>query len=172
MGRNQCDNSCRFVKRLTILSLIVTTHNSRLKGDIYVLCNRYNLQTEVRYIWGGQDTDKFSLSALLPNAKKKMMECLRNQYLASKGKAKNEHIDQGDGVSVSDVITDCLGEYTNTTHTYQTVCIDESHFLKNLETYYGIAAGLLGLHSRRMMVLSGTPYCKSRYCICVFGIIH
>lgn len=132
----------------------------KLKGDIYLLCNRYNLQTEVRYMWGGEHQKKYAVSALLPNAKKKMMDCLKNQYLAAKGKVKNEHIDQGDAVSVSDIITDCLAEYTAIKRTYQTVCIDESHFLKSLETYWGCAAGMLGLHAERMVVLSGTPYCN------------
>ena len=119
----------------------------RLKGEIFVLCNRYDLQTEVRHMWGDEKKKTFGPSALLPNAQRQMMLCLKNQYLAGKGKAKNEHIGQGDEVSISEVITDCLGEYMNMKRTYQTVCIDEAHFLKSLMTYWGCAAGMLGRSS-------------------------
>jgi len=56
------------------------------------------------------------------------------------------------------IVTDTLGEYMDCERTYQTVCIDEAHFLKSLVTYWGAAAGLLGIHAERMIAMSGTPF--------------
>jgi len=36
-----------------------------------------------------------------------------------------------------------------------------AHFLKNMVSYWGLAAGLIGLHSDRMIPMSGTPYNNS-----------
>jgi len=41
---------------------------------------------------------------------------------------------------------------------FRTVVIDEAHFLKNLNSYWGLGAGLLGLHAERVIPMSGTPY--------------
>lgn len=142
----------RFVAKSTV----------QLKGEVWVLANRYNLQTELRYMWGDEKKKTIAKSVLLPNASTKMMLLLKNQYLAANGKVKNEHIGQGDAVTPSEVITDALGEHMDRVErTYQTVCIDEAHFLKSLVTYWGCAAGLLGLQSERMIPLSGTPFNNS-----------
>jgi len=77
----------------------------RLKGEIFVLCNRYDLQTEMRNMWGDAKTKTFKPSALLPNAPRKCQAILKNQYLSEKGKEENFHIDKEDKVTISEVRT-------------------------------------------------------------------
>ena len=58
---------------------------------------------------------------------------------------------------------ECIGRFLskyskNTAKMWRTVVIDECHFLKNLVSYWGIAASLLGLHAERIVPITGTPY--------------
>ena len=41
---------------------------------------------------------------------------------------------------------------------FETVLIDEAHFLKNITTFWGMGAGLLSTHALRAAPLTGTPY--------------
>mmetsp|Transcript_39990 Transcript_39990/g.83642 ORF Transcript_39990/g.83642 Transcript_39990/m.83642 type:complete len:149 (+) Transcript_39990:1647-2093(+) len=43
-------------------------------------------------------------------------------------------------------------------HVFETVVIDECHFLRNVLAYWGIGAALLGAQAKRTVLLSGTPY--------------
>lgn len=151
----------------------------------FVLCNRYDLLTEARTVFerlsgkgNNSNTYKGSLpllkSPLFPNAKKALLECLTNQYEAEQGREKNwfkaqlqkakqrndDH--QKQQFNIGEIVTKSLCKYVDKVETvYETVVIDEAHFLKNLAAYWGMAAGLLGLHTNRMIPMSGTPYNNS-----------
>ena len=131
-----------------------------LKGDCFVLCNRYDLQVEMRFLFDHTRKNKArAVSPLFPHAPKNLLLMLKNQYLAEKGKATNEYIEKGDRITMADCITDYLGQHMHSiAPIFETVVIDEAHFLKSLKTYWGMAAGLLGLHAGRMIPMSGTPF--------------
>lgn len=44
-------------------------------------------------------------------------------------------------------------------HVFSPIC--PQHFLKNLKTYWSMAAGLVSLHSERIVLLTGTPFNNS-----------
>ena len=41
---------------------------------------------------------------------------------------------------------------------FETLFIDEAHLLKNLATFWGVGAALLGVHAARSICVTGTPY--------------
>ncbi|CAB9519192.1 annealing helicase and endonuclease ZRANB3 [Seminavis robusta] len=140
------------VDKMNIYSL-VTKRSKPLGGDLFVLCTIYDLQTEVRNWFGGHT------SALFSEASPKHLKVLRNQYRANKGQERNKYNKLGDckTLSVNECIRQCLKKRANS-WAYRTVIVDEAHFLRTPATYWGIGAGLVGIHTERMILLSGTPY--------------
>jgi SNF2 family DNA or RNA helicase len=116
-----------------------------LKGDCYVLCNRYDLQVEMRFIFDQTRKNKARpVSPLFPHTPKELLLVLKNQYLAEKGKATNEYIEKGDRITLSDCITDYLSQNAHkVAPIFETVIIDEAHFLKSLKTYVRKMVGLM-----------------------------
>ena len=136
-------------------------NKKKLSGDFFVLCNRYDLQVELRHVFDNTSkTERLkAISPLWPHTPKALLLVLKNQYLAEKGKAVNEYIERGDGISMAECITDYLSwDRHKVTPIFETVVIDEAHFLKSLKTYWGMAASLLGLHAHYIVPMSGTPF--------------
>eukprot|EP00978_Attheya_sp_CCMP212_P033449 scaffold134990_cov44-Attheya_sp.AAC.2 len=73
---------------------------------------------------------------------------------AANGKKKNKF--RKDRETEGDCITRLMRFQCKTI--FCTVLIDEAHFLKNLVSYWGIGACLLGCHAERLVPLTGTPY--------------
>lgn len=66
------------------------------------------------------------------------------------GKASNNHKREGEGPC--ECATRLLHAASrHIAPAFRTVVIDEAHFLKNLLAYWGLAAGLLGLHAHRVI---------------------
>ncbi|CAB9520696.1 regulator of chromatin subfamily A containing DEAD/H box 1 [Seminavis robusta] len=143
-----------------------TKQGQPISGDIYVLCNRYDFQTEARWTFQSIKPDvsiEPSRSPLYPNARSELLAVLKNQYRASKGKEKNRYIAKHERTTINECIVKHLAREcrTNSSAMFRTVVIDEAHFLKSLKTLWGMAAALLGLHTERMLPMTGTPYNNS-----------
>jgi hypothetical protein len=84
--------------------------------------------------------------------------CCRCLYRCDKGK-KDNNVYRKENETLSECVTrllqKCLGKIQPS---FRTVVIDEAHFLKNLLTYWGLGAALLGIHAERVVPLTGTPY--------------
>jgi SNF2-related domain len=132
------------------------------KGACYVLCNRYDLQTEVRHIFTNLGHNKAKpKTVLFPNASKQLLLVMKNQYLANQGKEMNRFkpTDKEEKYNPNKLITRFLSsKHSQVEPCFRTIVIDEAHFLKSLTAYWGIGAGLIGLHAERMIPMSGTPY--------------
>jgi len=67
---------------------------------------------------------------------------IKNQYHAEKGNEENRWINEDE--SRQDCVTRLIREETRLTQHFETVIIDESHFLRNLLAYWGM--GKCGMH--------------------------
>jgi SNF2-related domain len=84
---------------------------------------------------------------------------MKNQYLANQGKEANRYKNKDEQFNPSKIITRFLSRKQNQAEPcFRTIVVDEAHFLKSLTAYWGIGAGLIGLHAERMIPMSGTPY--------------
>ena len=61
---------------------------------------------------------------------------IKNQYHAEKGNEENAWINEDE--SRQDCVTRLIREETRLTQQFETVIIDESHFLRNLLAYWGM----------------------------------
>jgi hypothetical protein len=136
------------------------------KNAAYLLLNRYQLQTETRYLFNQLPkgfnsrarTDRDYKSPLYPTAQKQLLCKLKNQYLSANGKEKNH--DKHKNETASECVTRLL-TIGNCNKVFRTLVIDEAHFLKNLLSYWGLGTALLGLHAERVIPMTGTPYNNS-----------
>jgi SNF2 family DNA or RNA helicase len=130
-----------------------TKQTDPFQGDIFVLCTIYDLQTEARYCFNRPNHQ----SPLFPTAPKYLLRVLRNQYKAERGRAKNMYARKGE--SINGVIRSYLNKYeSQCSLTFRTFIFDEAHFARNLTTFWGSAAAMIGLHSECVLPMSGTPY--------------
>ena len=67
---------------------------------------------------------------------------IKNQYHAEKGNEENRWISEDE--SRQDCVIRLIREETRLTQHFETVIIDESHFLRNLLAYWGM--GKCGMH--------------------------
>jgi hypothetical protein len=134
----------------------------------YLLLNRYQLQTETKYLLGQMPkdykpnarTDNDYKSPLYPTAQKSLLCQLKNQYLSAHGLDRNKHKDKDE--TPAECVTRLLkGGRRNDNKPFRTLVIDEAHFLKNLLSYWGMGCGALGLHAERVIPMTGTPYNNS-----------
>ena len=152
---------------------------SELDDDcLFLLMTRYSLQAEVKRVFDRiydsgviNESSGTSSSVLFPAASPTHLRALYCQYIASACKH-----DELSGISrkpvhnsfrknheslpdaVSRHLRNILAASSSAGFVFETVIIDEAHFLKNRTTYWGIGAGLLGCHSSRAVPLTGTPY--------------
>jgi len=166
---------------------VLNDPNHKGQTQSYILCTRYNIQSEMRKFFKLLDTASKLLSPdsvsdrSVANARKKLekelndlkiqslfrnvpiplIEKLRNQYQSDKGKAKNKYIQQ------KEKCQDCVARLIRTYRrndkdlsqfSFQTIIVDEAHFCKNVLAYWGLGLALLGTKTRRTVLLTGTPY--------------
>lgn len=103
----------------------------------FYLCNRYDLQTETRFCFERLEKEGRK-SPLFPNAPKKLLKLMDNQYKAEQGKAKNwlkahqhennrNRDDRQEYTNTSEWITRSLSKYVGEIDTvFETVVIDEA----------------------------------------------
>lgn len=127
----------------------------KFSGNIYILLTRYNLQTEVKAF----ATER--RSKLFPALDYDFYEMMENQYLASKGKAKNEYREKYETISQTIMRLLAIESDESFRQDFGMVLIDESHFLRNLEAFWGFGSAMLGRFCERVVLLSGTPYNNS-----------
>ena len=136
-------------------------------NGMYILLTRYKIQSELKQLF--EQTTTANLKSALLNSilfhhiPPLLIGKLRNQYLAEKGKERNKYIHSHQREKRQDCITRLIRESFNDDKfsfkiAFNTVIIDECHFLKNVLAYWGIGAALLGGQSKRTVLLSGTPY--------------
>jgi len=128
------------------------------RGSVYILMTRYHLQTETKYILNlAKPRSRAPYSPLFPHAPNPLLIKLLNQYQYGKGDRVQNLCRREE--SQSACITRLLFESSKKVGpAFRTIVIDEAHFLKNLKTFWGISAGMLGLHAERCIPMSGTPY--------------
>lgn len=87
-------------------------------------------------------------------------------FRADKGKAKNlfKRTGESEAACVARVletfIEDQKFERRSLVASFRTVIVDEGHFLRNLTSFWGIGAALLGLNAERIVPCTGTPFCN------------
>jgi SNF2 family DNA or RNA helicase len=129
-----------------------------LQGDIYILCTIYDLQTECRYCF---DSGKNYKSPLFPTTPSHLLHVLQVQYKAERGRIKKNRFRRA-GESINECIRRALSKYeSHCDLTFRTTILDEAHFVRNLKTFWGLAAAMIGLHSESIFPMSGTPYNNS-----------
>jgi len=138
--------------------------------DIFLLLTRHRLQAEVKRVFGGldqaRDHPEMARSALFPHVDIDNLLQLKTTYEEEhvKGAIRENNPYRKQGESIADCITRkillCQARMKNNKlePAFSTVLIDESHFLKNLATFWGIGAALVGAHSYRSLPITGTPY--------------
>ena len=160
--------------------------NSKKQKSLFVLCTRYNIQSELRKLFeeyqysfsddsstGSQQrkrrkesSDDYKATTLFRNVPFTLIGILRNQYQADKGKEKNRFINPKE--KIQDCVARLVRDWRPTTSlrnkqqtekfTFQTIIVDEAHFCKNVLAYWGLGLALLGMQSKRNVLLTGTPY--------------
>jgi len=122
-------------------------------GEYFVLLTRYQVMSAMKELMHSNESNLF------PKVKDTLLKKLQNQYEAGKGTARNKWKRKKE--TVSQCITRLLREACRQSKwkiTFRTLLIDESHFLRNLEAYWGFGSALLGMFTERSVLLSGTPY--------------
>ncbi len=137
--------------------------SSSAQEGMYLLCTRYKIQSELKKLFEQTANLKSALnsSILVQHIPTTLIGKLRNQYLAEKGKESNKYIRNRE--RRQDCVTRLIRESFNDNKVsfkiaFNSVIIDECHFLKNVIAYWGIGAALLGGQAKRTVLLSGTPY--------------
>jgi len=102
-------------------------------------------------------------SALFPKIPDHLLQTLKSIYRASKGEVQknNEESNELSSKSLNRRLLDEIRSVPIKRKAFETVVLDESHFLKNAISYWGFGASLLGMHSKRTVLLTGTPYNNS-----------
>ena len=108
------------------------------KGGFYLLCTRYKVQSEMRRLFDCSTTTDLQAShktsMLFPHVPLALIKKLRNQYRAENGKERNQYIRKKEPKQ------DCVARLVRDTinrgggmlkSAFQTVIIDEAHFVKN-----------------------------------------
>lgn len=140
-----------------------TYKSSSTQEGVFLLCTRYKVQSELKKLFEQTANLKSAInsSILFQHIPPPLIKKLQNQYLAEKGKANNKYIRRRE--RRQDCITRLIRSSFNDDKAsfkiaFNSVIIDECHFLKNVLAYWGIGAALLGGQAKRTILLSGTPY--------------
>jgi len=146
-----------------------------VQGNTFILMTRYEILAEMRKFMKRKESNLF------PKITVQLLKQLENQYLATQSKVKNkwrlnrEQLEKEtqskaknksrnewkrDGETEPQCVTRLLKQNLRKCGRpmYRTILIDEAHCLKNVVSYWGLGAALLGLASQRSVPLSGTPY--------------
>lgn len=100
------------VKKTKIVRYIPKDNTFKCKSGRFILCTRYCIQTEGRYLFSQCTKNKAKPdSSLFKNAPKQLLLALKNQYLFAMGKAKNEYKEEGETVTPFEVVTRLLVQY-------------------------------------------------------------
>lgn len=139
---------------------------------IFLLMTRYALQSEVKRVFCNLEEAMknplavhLATSVLFPHADLKNLERLKIQYQDENTKihVTNKDRDKGEPTSdcVARLVNLCalrMGRNPNAEKIFETIIIDEAHFLKNITTFWGMGAALISTHALRSAPLTGTPY--------------
>ncbi|KAH8062340.1 ATP binding protein [Aureococcus anophagefferens] len=154
-------------------------HADRGERALYVLLTRYTLMNAVRK---GCDFSSPRNCALFPRATPLLLRKLHVLYLA-KQKPEDFKKQLEDGTlgrqdpdivwyhelqrkgtdDESAIIRDLVAEHLLPVEkpTFDIVCVDEAHMIRNDAAYWGLGAALLGHHARRFVAVTGTPFNNS-----------
>ena len=160
------------------------------KGE-FVLLTRYHLQSEMKrmFEYNSVELKAHKKESFFKSVPTSLIKKLKNQYNAAKGNEKNQYSKENE--PRQDCVTRLIREVEMEAQ-FETVIIDESHFLRNSElsssllvylsffmshllflllprivlAFWGIGAALLGAQSKRTGMLY-TCCC----CCCVFPVL-
>ena len=154
-------------------------HADRGERALYVLLTRYTLMNAVRK---GCDFSSPQKCSLFPRATPLLLRKLHVLYLA-KQKPEDFKKQLEDGTlgrqdpdivwyhelqrkgthDESAIIRDLVAEHLLPVEkpTFDIVCVDEAHMIRNDAAYWGLGAALLGHHARRFVAVTGTPFNNS-----------
>ena len=97
-------------------------------------------------------------SLLFDRVPPKIIKQLRQQYLVEQGKERAPR--QNKKERKQDRVANIFAR-SQLKKVFETVIIDEAHFLRNVLAYWGLGAAALGAQSKRIILLSGTPFNNS-----------
>lgn len=99
-------------------------------------------------------------SILFENVSQPLIKRLRQQYMIEQGKEQApRNVNKKE--KKQDRVTRIVASTPLMKKAFETVIIDEAHFLRNILAYWGLGASALGAQSKRTILLSGTPYNNS-----------
>jgi hypothetical protein len=118
-------------------------------------CQTY-ITSELKYVFEYSSTDaqKTKPSLLFQNVPRSLIKQLRQQYRIEKGLERVPHYNKN---KKQDCVTKIVAR-TPLKKIFETVIIDEIRFLCNVLAYWGLGASVIGMQSKRTILLSGTPY--------------
>lgn len=141
------------IQRNRIKAYRYNDHHILGKNDDFILLTRYNLMSEMRNFLETQESNLF-----LSNDKNNvgnfpsvaLLKKMGNIYSSSHGKAANDVRHRGETACecirrlLSASINASNNKNTKKLPSFRTFLIDEAHFLKNLESYWGMLTAFLG----------------------------
>ncbi|KAH8098263.1 ATP binding protein [Aureococcus anophagefferens] len=127
-------------------------HADRGERALYVLLTRYTLMNAVRK---GCDFSSPELRALPPPL---LLRKLHDPDIVWYHELQRKGTDDE-----SAIIRDLVAEHLLPVEkpTFDIVCVDEAHMIRNDAAYWGLGAALLGHHARRFVAVTGTPFNNS-----------
>ena len=128
-------------------------HHILGKNDDFILLTRYNLMSEMRNLLETRESNLF-LSKDNNNGNNfpsiALLKKMENVYSSSHGKAANDVRHRGETACecirrlLSASINASSNKNTKKLKLFRTFLVDEAHFLKNLESYWGMLTACLG----------------------------
>lgn len=126
------------------------TKDTNTSGGEYILCTRYKIQSELKRLFECTTIDQLQSkgSILFRNVPLATLKKLKNQYHAANGNERNQFIQRHKKEPREDCVTRLVRESFNGKdslgHAFETVVIDECHFLRNVLSYWGLGAACIG----------------------------
>jgi len=135
------------------------------QGPNFILMEKSKIQSEMKAVFDGlyKENNSKKSSPLFPHVvNTQIIRTLHNQYISAKGYTQNKY--KMDGENIDDCVTRILKNFyatqkrANKEPVFEMVVIDEAHQLKNRKAMWAMGVGLMSLHAKRCIPLTGTPY--------------
>jgi len=144
----------------------INANKNSVRVGRYIIGTRYKIQSEMKKLFESTSATNSQgryKSVLFPHVPIYLIKKLRNQYRAKQGKERNKWSSntikrEPDMDRVTRLIRESFRSKVSLKHAFQSVIIDEAHFVKNVLAFWGMGTALLGAQSKRTMLLTGTPY--------------
>ena len=124
-----------------------------------VLMRKHKLQSEQVGVFDSISQGRLVASGLTPHASLPCEQKLRDAYEADKGRrCKGRKFGTTDPAQLCKLVHGELKRLSTEQRPWLTIVIDEAHELRNPFSFWAMGAMMAGVHSHRVVLLSGTPY--------------